>query len=74
MNIRCAKCEEDANGGCSRIEGGQNFNFCKFCDQFLTDHPYLSIRAYLGPKFEGWVANNIRFSSKLRHSKKSPWI
>jgi len=73
MNMRCAKCEEDANGGRSRFDGDQSFNFCKFCDQFLSDHPNLSMKDYLGPTFDGWIANNIRMAHKLRLEGHSPW-
>jgi hypothetical protein len=70
---KCPKCEENADSPCIRTSGGNNFVFCKYCDKFLDDHPGITVRDYLGPKFEKKVTENIRLAHKKRMKGESPW-
>jgi hypothetical protein len=73
VKIRCAKCSDECDESRCRVAEAKAFFFCQFCDLFLDDHPHLSVRDYLGHKFEGKVSESIRKAHKNRTQGKSPW-
>ena len=73
MKEKCSKCNDQTDQSRTRTSEGKSFIFCKFCDQFLEDHPHLSLRDYLGPKFDTWVSKNIQNAHKKRMQGQSPW-
>lgn len=73
MKEKCAKCKDETDSGRYWTAEGKIFIFCKCCDDFLSDHPNISVRDYLGPKFDTWVSKNIRAAHKARKEGHSPW-
>jgi hypothetical protein len=73
MKENCAKCKEKTEGERCRLSEGKVFFFCKFCDEFIEDHPHLSVRDFIGPRFDSYVSRNIREAHKKRSQGQSPW-
>jgi hypothetical protein len=73
MKEKCVKCKDECDDGSYRTAEGKSFFFCKFCESFLADHPNLSVRDYIGPRFDTWVSKNIQSAHKARTEGKSLW-
>lgn len=70
--MKCSKCNDPFEGGCTYIEGGNAYQFCKTCTDILETFPVPTniMHMFLNPNQKDKAIFSAR---KERLNGKSPW-